>query len=123
MEKFLQKLSKSETLLRIGVSFAFIYPAVSAWFNPYSWVGYFPGFLDTAVAPHQIEMLHLFGLVEIATAVWILFGRRIFVPAFGATVLLFLIIIFNLNQMDVLFRDIPILLMAVALLLESKRKQ
>jgi hypothetical protein len=66
-------------------------------------------------------LLHLFGALEIGIAIWILFGKQIFIPALIAVVILVLIVVLNVRQMDVLFRDIPILLMAVALLLKEKR--
>lgn len=113
---------KTETILRIGVAFSFIYPAVSAWFSPYAWVGYFPSFLSNGFFIDEIVLLHTFGLLEIVIALWILFGKKIFIPSFIAVVMLFLIIIFNLNQMDVLFRDIPILLMALILVLKYRTK-
>lgn len=111
-----------ELLLRVGVALAFVYPPVSALFNPYAWIGYFPPF----VAGVGIEMnllLHIFGVIEIAVALWILFGKRIFIPSLIAAAMLFLIVVFNLPQMDVLFRDISILLMALALALMDRNRE
>lgn len=31
-------------LLRVGVAFAFLYPAITSWFEPYTWLGYVPAF-------------------------------------------------------------------------------
>jgi hypothetical protein len=114
----MQSFLTTERLLRIGVAFAFIYPAVSAWFNPYAWVGYFPSFIQSFVDP--MLLLHPFGALEIGIALWILFGKRIFIPSLIAVIMLACIVILNLSQMDVLFRDIPILLMALALLFSAK---
>ena len=101
-------------LLRIGVAFAFIYPAVSAYFEPLSWIGFFPEFFrDTFIS--ETLLLHLFGISEIAIALWILIGRNILIPSVLAALYLFLIVVFNLSSLDILFRDIPIMLMAVAL--------
>lgn len=105
----------SELLLRIGVAFSFMYPSISAWFSPYSWVGYFPSFIRDIVGSSDILLLHTFGFFELAIAVWILLGKRVVVPASIAAAVLLLIVIFNLGQMDILFRDIPILLMAAIL--------
>lgn len=101
-------------LLRIGVAFAFIYPAVSAYFEPLSWIGFFPDFLRDTVIDEML-LLQLFGLSEVVIALWILVGRNIFIPSVLAALYLFLIVIFNLNSLDIIFRDIPIMLMAVAL--------
>jgi len=108
------------TLLRLGLSFSFIYPAISALFNPYAWVGYFPSFL-AMIPVESLILLHVFGVIEIALALWILFGKNIHIPAIIAAFLLFLIIVFNWKQMDVVFRDIPILFIAVALVIMHKK--
>jgi len=106
-------------LLRTGVAFSFIYPPVSAFFNPYAWVGYFPGSVLDIAGSNDILLLHAFGILELVIGFWILSGIRIFIPSVMAAVLLAGIILVNLNQMDVLFRDVPILLMAVVLALVS----
>jgi len=118
-----EKWTHTHTLLRIGVAFAFIYPAISAWINPFSWIGYFPAFLLALAEPHSIVLLHVFGAIEIAIALWILFGRNILIPSALAAFMLFGIVAFNFSQMDVLFRDIPIFLMALILALEAYRNR
>lgn len=109
---------KIDWLLRIGVAFAFLYPPISAIFNPFAWIGYFPLFL-TNIFPDPIVLLHLFGVVEVIVGLWILSGKKIFIPSGIAVIMLAGIIVFNFSQMDVLFRDIPILLMALALALKN----
>lgn len=118
----------SERILRVGLAFSFMYPAVSAWFNPFAWVGYFPPFLlDLAgslpalhtQAGNDILMLHAFGVTEIIIGLWLIFGRKIFWPSIAASFYLLAIVILNLNQMDVIFRDISILAIAVSLALMS----
>ena len=104
-----------DLLLRIGVSFAFIYPAISALFNPYAWIGYFPLFLTNLVPFDVFILLNIFGVVEIIIGLWILSGKKIFIPSTIAVAMLAGIVIFNLSQIDVLFRDIPIILMAIVL--------
>lgn len=104
-----------DRLLRVSVALAFVYPPISAFFNPYAWVGYFPPFLTSVSPIDSLVLLHIFGAFEIAIGVWILFGKRIFIPSGIAALSLFLIVVLNLAQMDVLFRDIPIMLMAIGL--------
>ena len=104
----------TELLLRIGVAFAFLFPAVNAVIDPYSWVGYFPSFLrDLPIG--EMVLLHIFGAVEVVVALWLLWGKRLFVPSVVATVLLLLIVAFNLGDFQILFRDLPIAAMALAL--------
>ncbi len=109
------QLPLSEIVLRVGLAFAFLYPPLSALSDPFSWVGYFPGFLLDAVAPHSLLLLHAFGVIEVVIAVWILFGKRIFVPAAVASVMLLAIVAMNPLQFPVLFRDVAIACMAISL--------
>ena len=105
----------SELLLRVGVAFSFLYPPIAALSDPYSWIGYFPAFFMDFVGPHSIALLHVFGIVEVILAVWILFGKRIFIPSVLAAILLLAIVSLNQPQFPILFRDISIALMAFAL--------
>ena len=107
-----------ELLLRIGVAIAFIYPAVEAFFYPNSWVGFFPPWVRDLPVDTEI-LLHLFGLSEIVIAAWILVAKRIFVPSILAIVYLSFIVLFNWKFMDLLFRDIAILVIPIALAVRS----
>ena len=101
-------------LLRLGVAFAFIYPAVAAFFDPTSWIGFFPIFIRD-MFPNEIMLLSVFGISKIAIAIWILSGKHIFFPSVLASIYLMLIIFFNIQIFDVLFRDVSILFMTLAL--------
>ena len=107
-------------LLRIGVAFAFIYPPVRAFIDPFAWVGYFPSFM-LGIVSDQV-LLQTFSAIEIIIGFWILFGKKIFIPSIVAAGILALIVLFNITQMDVLFRDIPIALMALALALAERQE-
>ena len=110
-----------EMLLRVGVAFSFLYPPINALVDPYAWSGYFPSFLLSIVGAQELLVLHLFGIVEVVLALWILFGKNIRVPSAIAAFLLLLIVVTNLNQFQVLFRDISIALMAGALALMHRK--
>lgn len=107
--------SKTERVLRIGLAFSFLYPAISAWFNPFAWIGYFPAFLLNFAGSNDMLLLHAFGISEIVIGLWLIFGRKIFWPSVLAALYLLAIVVLNLNQMDVIFRDISIFAIAVAL--------
>lgn len=109
----------TSVLLRLGVAFAFLYPAIDAFFDPNSWIGYFPKFLHGVVP--DLLLLHAFGLLEFAIALWILVGKRLAIPAFGATAMLLAIVLFNLRDFQIVFRDLSIAAMAFALFLEAQR--
>lgn len=115
----MNRAKKIDWLLRIGVAFAFLYPPISALVNPLAWIGFLPLFV-TNIFPNAIILLYTFGIVEVIVGLWILSGKNIFIPSTVAVLILAGIIAFNFSQMDVLFRDVSILLMALALMLSSK---
>lgn len=100
-------------LLRAGVAFSFIFPPVNALFDPDSWIGYFPKFIS-GVIPDAV-LLHGFGAIEIIIAVWILSGRKIFIPSAAAAAMLVAIVAFNSGNFQVLFRDLSIAAMSLSL--------
>ena len=110
-----------DLLLRVGVAFAFLFPPLNAILDPYAWVGYFPSFV-LGIIP-DMALLHLFGVVEIIIGLWILSGKKIFIPSIIATALLILIVLFNLTDFQVLFRDLIIALMSFALVLAHRPHQ
>lgn len=108
-------------LLRIGLAFSFFYAALSSLIDPQSWIGYFPQFVR-ALAPSELMLAAGFSFVELVVGGWILSGKNIFVPSVIATTMLFGIIIFNLPQMQIIFRDISILFMALALAIANQKR-
>ncbi len=103
----------ADILLRVGVAFSFLYPPIDALADPYSWLGYFPHFLQ-GILPDAV-ILHGFGIVEVVLALWILSGKRIFWPSVVATCMLLGIVIFNGTAFPILFRDVSIACMSAAL--------
>src|SRR3989344_3634537 len=104
-------------LFRIGV--AFLYPPISALLNPAAWVGYFPpSFLDL-FSGQELFLLHSFGIFEVLIALWILSGKKIFVPSAVATLSLLAIVAFNFSHIDVVFRDLSIAAAAAALAVQN----
>lgn len=102
--------------LRIGAAFGLFYPPIAAVFDPLSWLGYFPQVIR-ALPIDSLTLLHGFGVIEIVLAVWILSGWKIFIPALLATLMLVGIVLFNLGQIDIVFRDLSIAAMTLALAL------
>lgn len=120
----LLRVAPSEALLRIALAIAFLYPALAAIFDEASWLGYFPGFatdlfhlISVPLKLSDTVLLHSFGLLEVVLAVWVLFGKRVRTPALIMAFLLFLIVVLNLGQFSVLFRDLSIMFAALALAL------
>ncbi len=103
--------------LRVGLAFAFLYPPLNALVDPNSWIGYFPWF-TRGIVPDEV-LLHAFGVVEAIIALWLLSGWRIFIPSILATAMLVGIVVFNIPNFQVVFRDLSIAAMSLALALKS----
>ena len=110
------KSGATHLTLRIGLAFAFLYPPYAALSDPISWQAYFPAFVH-ALPLSPIVLLHAVGVLEVVIALWLLSGWRIRLPASLAAVMLLGIVVFNWPQLDVLFRDLSIVAIALALAL------
>ncbi len=106
--------------MRVSLAFAFLYPAVNAIFDPSSWIGYFPPFMMGYV-PDEV-LLHSFGALEALLAVWVLSGWKVHIPASLMALMLLGIVMFNIPQFQVTFRDLSILGIALALVVISPRR-
>ncbi len=115
MQVSLASSSFSNIFLRVGAALAFLYPPFNALYDPNSWVGYFPPFV-----PHELWVLHAFGVVEVVIGLWILSGYKIFWPSLAATAILLCIVAFNLPQFQVLFRDLSVAALTLALALINR---
>lgn len=104
-------------LLRLGVAFAFIYPAFDAFFHPDAWIGFFPFFMRDYMS--DALLLNAWGIFEIVIGIWILSGKKIFIPSLIATLSLIGIVVFNFSLIDILFRDIALALAAASLALSA----
>lgn len=105
-------------LLKIGVAFAFLYPAISSLIDPTSWIGYVPSWVGVFM-PREI-FLTLFSVFEILVAAGTLFLKSI-VPPILAGVTLLSIVAFNPSEFPVTFRDVAIACMAFALALVMRK--
>ncbi len=110
----------SSLLLRLALAFAFLYPAYGFWSDPNPWVGYIPAFARD-IGLSQGVLLMLIAGFHLVLAFWILSGWRIFFPSIIAAVFLGAVVYFNLNQLDIFFRDISLALAALALAFSNRR--
>jgi hypothetical protein len=104
---------KHTLLMRIAIAFAFLYPPFDSYFHPYSWISFFPPFMLGHVSDGML--LFGWGAIEAIIAVWILSGKKIFIPSLAATILLLAIVVFNLSMFEIVFRDISLALVAATL--------
>lgn len=117
----MQYSKAADLILRIGVAFAFLYPPINALGDPQAWIGYFPPFLQQF--GNALTMLYIFGIVEVGIAFWILSGWKIVLPALLAAAMLVGIVVFNLPEFQVLFRDLSIAAAALALAFTHMQKK
>ncbi len=104
-------------ILRLGVAFAFLYAGIAGLIDPQSWVGWFPKFMRDIIP--ELLLLKIWGVYEIITGLWILSGKKIFIPSVVASLSLAGLIVFNFSAMDVIFRDVTILATTIALAIQS----
>ncbi|MBU2103663.1 hypothetical protein KJ848_00150 [Patescibacteria group bacterium] len=108
-------LTMSELLLRAAIAFSFLYPPFAALSDPYAWLGYMPVALTAFLGTNVLLALHILGAAEVLLALWILFGKHIRIPSYIAAVFLLLIVLLNMPQFPILFRDVALALAALAL--------
>ena len=118
------RLHPTEAFLRIGLAFAFLYPAVDAFIDPTTWLGYFPAFvvnvfhiIAVPLTLGDVFLLHGFGLLELLLALWVLCAKRVALAAYLMAAILLIIVLTNLDasSFSVLFRDVSLACMAFAL--------
>src|SRR3989344_2236731 len=99
--------------LRLGISAVFLYAAIASFLTPSNWIGFLPGWLKNIIP--ATFLLFAFSVYEIILSLWLLSGKKIFYAGILASITLFLIIVTNISELDILFRDIAILFSSIAL--------
>jgi len=115
----IRKEKISQFVLRAGLSFSLFYAGIGGFLEPQNWIGYFPGFLQEYIP--GATLLIFWGILEIILGSWILFGKRIFWPSLIAFLALLGVVFFNWGARDVVFLDITIASVALALALKHWR--
>jgi len=101
-------------LLRAGIGLPFLYAALSSFLTPDAWVGFLPRW----VHPFGAErILMVFSVYEIFLALWLFYGKWIFVSAFLSFVTVGGVILQNLGAFDIVFRDVSMLFIALVLVI------
>ncbi len=106
-------------LLRLGIAIPFLYAAIAATLDPNSWIGFFPPWLQS-ILPGGV-LLGLFSLYELALSLWLLSGKKTYYAGGLASLTLLAITITNLTVLDIVFRDLGLLLAAIALTILHKK--
>ena len=107
-------------ILRIGLAAVFIYAGIHMFFDPQSWIGFVPDWVDKILSREIFLYIHS-GL-ELALGLMLLLG--IFLP-FVSLVSFFdivaILLFYGID--DVTFRDFGLAMMALALFLFAKEKR
>ena len=107
-------------LLRSGLAIAFFYAGISSFLNPTSWIGFVPNFVGLII-PKEIFLI-IFSGYQILLGIGLLFDYKTFALSILSSATLFLILFGNIMNLEILFRDIAILFMALALATLSRNK-
>ncbi len=99
--------------LRVGLAIPFLYAAIAATLNPEAWVGFIPQFLKN-LFPETL-LLGAHALFDLTLGLWLLSGWKTKYAATFSALNLTTIIIVNMAALDIIFRDIGLLLAAIAL--------
>lgn len=99
--------------LRAGLAFVFIYAAIAAYISPDNWVGYLPNFLTQRIP--SVTLLDFFGVLQLILGAWLLSGVFVRWAALFAAAFLAGIIFTSPSQFLITFRDVGLVLMALAL--------
>jgi uncharacterized membrane protein YphA (DoxX/SURF4 family) len=100
-------------LLRIGIASVYLYAGVSSILNPNDWIAFLPPFISVFVPAATA----LFGIAvfQIILAIWLLTGFKTFYAALIAAFMILGIVVFNLNALEITFRDFTIFFASLAL--------
>ena len=103
-------------LLSVGLAFVFAYAAISSFQHSVEWVGYVPAFLTKFASVDTL--VKSIAAYELLLAAWLLSGKYHRYAGALSALTLAGIVVFNWSQMLVTFRDVGLLCMSLALVLE-----
>jgi len=107
-------------LLRAGLAISFFYAAISSLIYPTGWAGYVPDFLTKIISLKLYLPIH--SIYDFIIGFFLIIDYKTFYVSILAALTISLIIIFNLSILDIVFRDIGLLLMAIALIVLYYKK-
>ena len=113
-----KRATPTSWLLRAALALVFLYASVSSFLSPQEWIGYFPQILRDIV-PANI-LLPMFSLYEMALVVMLLAGFYTKYVALMAAATLAGIVVANFQLFLITFRDMALVLAALALYFEER---
>ena len=100
-------------LLRVGLAVAFLYAGIASLRAPLEWIGFLPAIVTKLVAP--MIAIRLIAVYELVLAAWLISGRYTRYAALISAVTLSGILLGNLNELIVTFRDVGLFFASLAL--------
>ena len=100
-------------ILRVGLAFSFLYAAYASFVDPTSWAAFFPSWITDSVSTKTL--LWVSGVGELVLGALLLSGWRVTIASLVAVVGLLGIVAGNMGQFVILFRDLSLAIVAVAL--------
>jgi uncharacterized membrane protein YphA (DoxX/SURF4 family) len=116
VDKFLSRIDHRQAglwCLRLGLAFVFAYAGVSSLQQPLEWVGYLPSFMTQLI--DAMLLIKLLAVYELLLAAWLLSARFTRYAALLSAATLAGILVANIGQLIITFRDVGLVLMALAL--------
>ncbi|MDP3988677.1 MAG: hypothetical protein Q8P93_00345 [bacterium] len=98
-------------ILRLGIAFSFLFAGYASFTDPVSWVGFLPPWIDM----YSDTILFMSAVGEVIVGMWLLSGWQLPLASSIAAASLFGIVLFNVGQFQILFRDFALGIGAVAL--------
>ena len=108
-------------LLRIGLAFVFLYAAVYMNISPEKYIDYFPKFMRDLVPGYTL--LHVFAAFEIILSFFLIIGKFNYITAVVSFITMFALTVVNLDRFPVLFRNVSIILSALALVFKYRKSK
>jgi len=117
MKAYANKAQLPALILSLGLAFVFLYAGIASLLNPLLWIGYLPQFMGNFIALDVA--IKFIAVYEIALGLLLVSGKYRKAAAALSALTLAGIIVSSLNQFVITFRDVGLLMMAVALFLSS----
>ncbi len=114
----MNKLPLISFLFRTSIASAYLYAGLGSLLDPNSWIGFLPSFINNSTS--GATFLTIFSIAEVILGIWIISGKKPYLSSAFSTAIMFLIIAFNLELLDIVFRDIPILFASIGLMVLHK---
>lgn len=115
------QIKPASKILRLSLGFAFIYAAISHYFAPDSWLQFYPELMQEIASENWYIWTTSLG--ELAFGLAIISGRFTHYLAILSALALSAILVFNLDQMFILFRDVSLIGASIALAVLHKSER